>query len=140
MVRDPRYQMDSRLKRGAFECDKQNISGYCQAYLRDLTLGARIPSSMYQLVKYEDLVASPLPIMQTLYDFIGLTVTKKIERSIYNHFNAEQMNFNDPSKTNNPYSTFRRSDYADKELDMSNKRKAVIEESCKEVLDYLGYT
>ena len=132
--------MDSRLKRGSFECDKEDITGYCEAYHQDLTLGSQISSSIYKLVKYEDLVASPLPTMQSLYDFIGLKITKKIKRSIYNHFNAENLNFNDPSKIKKPYSTFRESGYAEKALDMSNKRKAKIEKSCGEVLEHLGYS
>lgn len=92
LIRDPRYQLESRLRlRNSFQCEKGDITEYCDSYMDDLKIGSTLPPSLYKLVKYEDLVADPEAIMKMLYDFIRVPMTPQIKQQILDHFNAENL-------------------------------------------------
>ena len=67
------------------------MASYCDAYLEDLKLGSDMDTDMYRLVRYEDIVADPISVMSSLYDFVGINMTKSMAKQINDHFNAENL-------------------------------------------------
>merc|ERR1712098_745907 len=55
---------------------------YCQTVLDDLSLSSLLPASRYRLIKYEDFLSSPLPILESLYTWSGMNFTDKVTRYI----------------------------------------------------------
>ena len=60
----------------------------------DLKLGQTLHTDRYKLIRYEDLVADPVPIILQLYSFIGVKLTKQMIRRIKEHFSAEKIERN----------------------------------------------
>ena len=80
---------------------------------------------MYRLVRYEDLVAAPLEVMEQLYQFLGIPVSPAMREQVYLHFHAEQSN--DSGKI---YGTFRSSNYQ-KPGELPEYMNKSLQEHCK---------
>jgi len=137
LIRDPRHQLESRLKlKKSFRCEKDDVASYCEAYLEDLKLGSDMKTDMYRLVRYEDIVADPISVMSSLYDFVGINMTKSIAKQINDHFNAENLK----NAKVSPMSTYRRSKYINHtSLSLPSELRAEVEEKCGDVLKFGGY-
>ena len=57
----------------------------------DLQVGKLLPSSLYKLVRYEDLVHKPMEVMDSLFKFIGVPFTNLMRSYVYKHFHAENI-------------------------------------------------
>ena len=57
----------------------------------DLQVGKLLPSSLYKLVRYEDLVHKPMEIMDSLFKFIGVPFTNLMRSYVHKHFHAENI-------------------------------------------------
>ena len=77
LVRNPGAQVQSRLRlRGSFKCESGNVAAYCRAVQEDLAAGAELPGAVYRLVRYEDLVAAPMQVMEQLFSWAGVPLTQ----------------------------------------------------------------
>ncbi|XP_030053331.1 carbohydrate sulfotransferase 5-like [Microcaecilia unicolor] len=102
LVRDPRAILSSRESIGYLNSDDvivskaqgstSNISvvmeEICKAQVQIYKLASLNPQpflkNRYIMVRYEDLVRSPVDLITELYDYIGLTVTTKFKTWTYN--------------------------------------------------------
>ena len=57
----------------------------------DIQLGKMLPSSLYKLIRYEDLVNTPMEIMDSLFKFTGVPFTNLMRSYVYKHFHAEKI-------------------------------------------------
>ena len=124
------------------ECERFVEQNGCRNPFRplsdDLELGAKLDTAQYRRVRYEDLVADPMHVMESLYAWLGIPVSSDMQHKVYLHFHAEEAwkgRVNDTKL----YSTFRTSNYS--RLDSLPSSVAdQLQEHCTDVFRLANYS
>ena len=116
----------------------KNIDAMCNNMMNDVSLKKLLPSDRYFLLKYEDLLVTPVSTLVNLFTNLKLEFDITAADALYNHTRKIGGNL---QKMKQYYSTYRTADNDiykwKKELKYSNI--TFIEEKCKEFLKYAGY-
>ena len=116
----------------------KNVDAMCNNMMNDTGLKNLLPSDRYFLLKYEDLLVTPVSTLVNLFTNLKLEFDITAADALYNHTRKIAGNV---QKMKQYYSTYRTADNDiykwKKELKYSNI--TFIEEKCKEFLKYAGY-
>ena len=116
----------------------KNVEVMCDTMMNDVSLKKLLPSDRYFLLRYEDLLVTPVSTLVNLFTNFKLEFDVSAADALYNHTRIIGENV---QKMKQYYSTYRAADNDihkwKKELRFSNI--TFIEEKCKEFLKYAGY-
>ena len=87
-------------------------------------------------MRYEDLVAAPLEVMEQLYQFLGIPVSPAMREQVYLHFHAEETAGH---AGNRAMSTFRTSDF-NKKVNLPREVRDKLEVECKGLMKIANYS
>lgn len=140
LIRDPRAMFNSMAKAPkTWEGSLKHVDAMCFRMMNDTLYKNLLPSDRYFMLKYEDLMLTPISTMVELFTHLKLDFDIAAADALYNH--TRGIPVDDKSHLNKYYSTYRTADNDiykwKKELNYKNVR--LVENSCSKFLKYAGY-
>jgi len=144
IVRDPRAVAAS-IQAQQVEWGERSADTYCRHLLADMSLETHLGPERYMRVRYEDLVESPITVLDRIAAFTGVPVTEEMKEAVAVKMLGKSGRKNAPltdSQTADYYSTVRGPGHRHDawRTRLSNKDIVLLEcGDCGLVMDKLGY-